>query len=140
MTEWYGKMVNKYLIVLFDGVCNFCNFWVNFLIERDKKDKFRFVALQSDRGQEFLKKYNLKTEDFDTFVLINGDKTYSKSTASLIVAQNLGGFWKLLYVFIIIPRPLRDFIYSIIAKNRYNLFGKRDVCRIPTEEEKGKFL
>jgi predicted DCC family thiol-disulfide oxidoreductase YuxK len=128
------------LIVLFDGVCNFCNFWVNFLIDRDKKDKFRFSALQSEKGQELLKKYNLKTEDFDTFVLIDGDKTYIKSTASLIVAKNLGGLWKLLYASIIIPRLVRDFIYSLIAKNRYSLFGKKDVCRIPSAEERKKFL
>lgn len=133
-------MVNNYLIVLFDGVCNFCNFWVDFLLKRDKKDKFRFAVLQAERGQELLKKYNLKKEYFDTFVLIDGDKTYIKSTASLVVAKNLGGLWKLLYAFIIIPRPVRDFVYSLIAKNRYSLFGKKDVCRIPTKEERGKFL
>lgn len=133
-------MSDRQLIILFDGVCNFCNFWVNFLIDRDKKDKFRFAALQSEKGQELLKKYNLKTEDFDTFVVIDRDKTFIKSTASLIVAKDLGGFWKLLYVFIIIPRPLRDFVYSLIAKNRYSLFGKKDTCRIPTPEERRKFL
>jgi predicted DCC family thiol-disulfide oxidoreductase YuxK len=133
-------MTSYHLIILFDGVCNFCNFWVNFLIDRDKKDKFRFTALQSEKGSELLKKYNLSTEDFDTFVLIDREKYYIKSTAAFMVAKNLPGLWKTLYIFIIVPKPLRDFVYSLIAKNRYKLFGKRETCRIPTPEERNKFL
>jgi len=133
-------MTDANYIVLFDGVCNFCNFWINFLLDRDKKDKFRFTALQSGKGEEFLKKLNLSTEDFETFVLINGDKYFIKSTASLIVAKNLPGLWKVLYVIILIPKPIRDFLYSLVAKNRYKLFGKREACRILTPEERRKFL
>ena len=133
-------MTNTHLIILFDGLCNFCNFWVNFLLDRDKKDKFRFTPLQSEKGEELLKKFNLSTKDFDTFVLIDGDKYYIRSTASLIVAKNLGGLWKVLYSLIIIPGPIRDFIYNLVAKNRYKLFGKKESCRIPTPEERSKFL
>ena len=115
-------MNNAHYIILFDGVCNFCNFWVNFLLDRDKKDKFRFTALQSETGEKLLKKFNLSTEDFDTFVLIVGDKYYVRSTAALLVAKNLTGLWKMLYVFIIIPKQIRDFLYNLVAKNRYKLF------------------
>src|SRR5690554_70750 len=133
-------MNEKKLIILFDGVCNFCNFWVNFLIDRDKKDIFRFTALQSEKGNELLKKYNLSTNDFDTFVLIDDKKFYIKSTATLKVAKILPGLWPALYVFIIIPKPVRNFLYSLVAKNRYKIFGKKDSCRIPTPEERSKFL
>jgi predicted DCC family thiol-disulfide oxidoreductase YuxK len=133
-------MNNNHLIILFDGVCNFCNFWVNFLLDRDKKDRFRFTALQSEKGNELLKKFNLSTDDFDTFVLIDNEKFYIKSTAVLLVAKNLAGLWKTLYVFIIIPKSIRDFVYTLVAKNRYKLFGKKEACRIPTLEERKKFL
>ncbi len=127
-------------IILFDGVCNFCNFWVNFIIDRDKNDKFRFAALQSESGQEILKQLKLNINDFDTFILADGRNYYTKSTAAFLISKNLKGLWKLLFVFIIIPGPIRNFIYDLIAINRYKNFGKRDVCRIPDEEEKRKFI
>ncbi len=127
-------------IILFDGVCNFCNFWVNFIIDRDKDDIFRFAALQSEAGQKLLNKFNLKTEDFDTFILIDSEIYFTKSTAALKIARKLNYPVKVLYYFIFIPKFLRDLIYSLIAINRYKFFGKRDVCRVPTENEKKKFL
>jgi predicted DCC family thiol-disulfide oxidoreductase YuxK len=127
-------------IILFDGVCNFCNFWVNFIIDRDKDDIFRFAALQSEAGQKLLNKFNLKTDDFDTFILIKGETYFTKSTAALKIARKLNYPVKVLYYFIFIPKFLRDLIYSLIAINRYKFFGKRDVCRVPTENEKKKFL
>lgn len=132
--------LNHHQIILFDGVCNFCNFWVNFIIDRDKKDNFRFTALQSDSGQKLLSKFNLNKTDFDTFILINGESYYTKSTAALKIAEHLSGPIKVARVFIFLPRFLRDFFYDIIAKNRYKFFGKKDVCRIPTKEELMKFL
>ncbi len=132
-------MLNHH-IILFDGVCNFCNYWVNFIIDRDKDDIFKFAALQSEAGQKLLKKFNLKTEDFDTFILIDGEIYFTKSTAALKIARKLNYPVKVLYYFIFIPKFLRDLIYSLIAINRYKLFGKRDVCRVPTENEKEKFL
>ncbi len=127
-------------IILFDGVCNFCNFWVNFIIDRDKNDAFRFAALQSESGQQILKQLKLSTNDFDTFILVDGQDYYIKSTAALLISKHLQGLWKLLFVFIIIPGPIRNFIYDLIAINRYKIFGKRDGCRIPDEEEKRKFI
>jgi predicted DCC family thiol-disulfide oxidoreductase YuxK len=127
-------------IILFDGVCNFCNFWVNFIIDRDKDDIFRFAALQSEAGQKLLNKFNLKTDDFDTFILIKGETYFTKSTAALKIARKLNYPVKVLYYFIFIPKFLRDLLYSLIAINRYKLFGKRDICRIPSENEKEKFL
>lgn len=127
-------------LILFDGVCNFCNYWVNFIIARDKNDLFRFAALQSEKGQEFLIKFKLSRSDFDTFILINGEEYFTKSTAALMISKNLKSIVKLFYPLIFIPKFIRDFIYDIVAKNRYNFFGKKAVCRIPTEEEKGKFI
>ena len=127
-------------IILFDGVCNFCNFWVKFTIHRDKDDVFRFAALQSEAGQRLLNKFNLKTEDFDTFILIDGEFYFTKSTAALKIAGKLNYPVKVLYFFIFIPKFLRDLIYLLIAINRYKIFGRRDICRIPTEEERDKFF
>lgn len=131
---------NETHILLFDGVCNLCNSIVQFTIKRDPKEKFKFASLQSESGQELLKKFNLPTNDFDSFVFINGNKYFLKSSAGLHVLKELGGFWKLFYVFIIFPRPLRDFVYNIIAKTRYKIFGKQDACMIPTPKLKQRFL
>ena len=127
-------------IILFDGVCNFCNYWVNFIIDRDKDDIFRFAALQSEAGQKLLNKFDLKAEDFNTFILIEGEIYFTKSTAALMIARKLNFPFKVLYYFIFIPKFLRDLIYSLIATNRYKFFGRRDKCRVPTDKEKKKFL
>lgn len=131
---------NEGHILLFDGVCNLCNSIVQFTIKRDPKEKFKFASLQSESGQALLKKFGLPTNDFDSFVFINGDKYFLKSSAGLHVLKELGGLWKLFYVFIIFPRPLRDFIYNIIAKTRYKIFGKRHTCMVPTPRLKQRFL
>jgi len=133
-------LIDQKQIILFDGVCNFCNFWIDFVLKRDKNDLFKFSAIQSSKGIELFKKYNLDSSRQYTFFLISGNKVYTKSTAMLIVCKQLKGVIKILFVFIIIPKFMRDFIYDLIAKNRYRLFGKKEVCRIPTEEEMHKFL
>lgn len=133
-------MINEKQIILFDGVCNFCNFWVNFIIKRDKKDLFRFAALQSDKAREFSAKFNFDTSSMNTFVLIEGEKFFTKSTAALMICKQLNGPIKILSLFIFFPKFFRDFIYDLVAKNRYKFFGKRDSCRVPTEKEKEKFL
>ena len=133
-------MNESHQIILFDGLCSFCNFWVNFIINRDKKDKFRFAALQSSFGLELQKKFSIDKDKIETVVLIIGNRYYTKSTAALMISKQLSGFIKILFPMIIIPKPIRDFVYDIIAKNRYKLFGKREYCRIPTEKEKNKFL
>lgn len=127
-------------ILLFDGVCNLCNGIVQFTIKRDPEGKFKFASLQSESGQTLLKERGLPTNDYDSFVYIKGDNYFLKSSAGLHVLRDLGGIWQLFYVFIIFPKPLRDFIYGLIAKTRYKIFGKRETCMIPTPELKERFL
>lgn len=135
-------MNNKvdYCIILFDGICNFCNFWVNFLMKHDSKFILKFAPLQSTVGRELLQKYNLKTEDLDSFILINGNQSYNKSTAALMIAQKLGGLFILIYPFIFLPVFIRDFFYDLIASNRYKIFGKKEFCRIPSPKDRDRFL
>jgi len=127
-------------ILLFDGICNLCNRMVQFTIKRDPKGKFKFASLQSESGQTLLKKFGLSQEGVDSFVLISGDRYYLRSSAGLHVLKELGGIWKLFYVLIVFPKPIRDFVYNIIAKKRYRVFGKRDICMVPTPELKNRFL
>lgn len=130
----------QHKVILFDGVCNFCSFWVNFVIKRDKNDIFRFAALQSETGMQYLKLFGINITDPDTFVLIEGKEYFIKSTAALKVAWELKSWLKISYPLIFLPISFRDFLYDLIAKNRYKIFGKKDVCRIPTAEEKKKFI
>ena len=127
-------------VILFDGVCNFCNFWVNYVIDHDEKDFFRFASLQSEFGQSILSNLNLAENDFDTFVLIESKKYFIRSTAALKVVKDISGWLKILYPFIILPEFIKDSVYNLIAKNRYKIFGKSETCRVPTEEEKSKFI
>ncbi len=131
---------NETHIILFDGVCNLCNGTVQFLIKRDPKAKFKFASLQSEEGQALLRDFDLSTSDFDTFVYINEGKYYLKSSAALHVLKELGGIWKSFYAFIIVPKKARDFLYNFVVRNRYNWFGERDSCMVPTSELKDRFL
>ncbi len=127
-------------ILLFDGVCNLCNGLVRFIIKRDRIGKFKFASLQSEIGQQWLTRLGLTKNEFESFVFIQDDRYYLKSSAALKVLKELGGIWKSFYVLILIPRPVRDFIYNLVAKSRYRIFGKRDVCMVPTPELKERFL
>jgi len=113
---------------------------VNFIIDRDRNKHFRFASLQSDTAQKILKEKNFNPLKIDTIVLVLNDKLFTKSSAALQIVKRLDGMWKLVYVFSILPKPMRDVVYDFIARNRYKWFGKRDSCRIPTEEVKGRFL
>lgn len=132
-------MLNK-SILLFDGVCNLCNSSIHWVIDRDRAEQFQFASLQSDFSKQKLKQFGVKNEDLNTVVLIDGDRVFKRSSAALEVLKKLGGGWQLLYVFKIIPAPIRDVVYNWIAKNRYRWFGKEDSCRIPTPELKSRFL
>jgi len=141
MTLDYTVMDGISKVILFDGVCNICNSSVNFIIDRDPKKEFRFAALQSETGQRLLSSIPATSlQDFDSVVLIEGDRVYKKSTAALRIARRLPGIWSWLYIFIIIPKFLRDPVYDLIANNRYRWFGKKDSCRIPTPELRSRFL
>lgn len=126
-------------IVLFDGVCNFCNSAVNFIISHDREGKFKFAPLQSMIGQELKFKYGIG-DNIDSIVLVEEDKAFLHSTAGLRIAKGLGGVWALAYVLIIVPAFIRDYFYKLFAKNRYRLFGKKDVCMMPTADVRERFL
>ena len=127
-------------IVLFDGVCNFCSGSVNFIIERDGRDYFKFAPLQSDFARELLTKYRINPAQTDSVVVIENERSYIRSDAALRIAKNLGGWWSWLYGLRLVPRVIRDFFYQLFAKYRYRLFGKRDACIMPTAEIRQKFL
>lgn len=132
--------MNNKSIILFDGVCNLCNDAVQFIVKRDKKNQFHFASLQSEAGQHLLAKHILPLNDYNSFVLIEDDKVYTRSLAALRIAKKLKGLWPLLYGFIIVPKFIRDGIYKWIAKNRYRWFGKQDSCMVPTHELRARFL
>lgn len=127
-------------IILFDGVCNFCNSAVNFIIRRNKNANIFFAAMQSQAGQKILQQYSLPVNDMQSFVLIENGKAYKQSTAALRICRHLKGLWPLCYGFIIVPAFIRNAVYNWIAKNRYKWFGKRQQCMIPTPEVKARFL
>jgi len=132
--------VDEKSIILFDGVCNLCNGFVNFLIARDSKNQFLFGSLQSPQATEILTRFNAPTTEMTTVILTENGQLYSRSTAVLKIFRKMGGLWPLLYAFIIIPPFIRDPIYHLIAKNRYRMFGRKDACMIPTPALKAKFL
>jgi len=127
-------------IILFDGVCNLCNGFVQFIINRDPEAKFKFASIQSESGKLILNKLGLSSNDLDSLVYVKGEKFFIKSSAGLNILNDLRGFWKLFYVFIFIPKFIRDFFYNIISKTRYRIFGKRNFCMIPSPETKQRFL
>ena len=128
-------------IILFDGVCNFCNDSVRFVMKRDHKDLYRFASLQSALGQKMTEERGIDTSQIDSTILIIPDVAYYiKSDAALQISKNLNGLYPLLNVFSIIPSGIRDFFYDIIARNRYTWFGKKEECQMPTPEERAKFL
>lgn len=128
-------------IILFDGVCNLCDSLLQFVIRHDKKDVFRFVALQSNLGQEIVNHIGIQNKNIDSIILyVPGVAYYYKSSAALEIARELGGFFHLGTIFKIIPTVLRNHIYDYVAKNRYSWYGKKASCMIPTPELKSKFL
>ncbi|MDC0932443.1 thiol-disulfide oxidoreductase DCC family protein [Arcobacteraceae bacterium] len=130
----------KHSIIIFDGVCNFCNKSVNFIIKRDPNTHFLFTPNQSAKTQEILEKYNLSDITLDTLVLIKDDKYYLKSEAVFEIIKDLSGFWYFFGIFRILPLSFRDYCYTFISKNRYNLFGKKDSCMMPSDNLKNRFI
>jgi predicted DCC family thiol-disulfide oxidoreductase YuxK len=126
--------------VLFDGVCKFCNASVNFIIDRDRRGRVRFAALQSATGQELLRRFRLPTTGLDSLVLVEAGRCYTRSTAALRISRWLDGFWPVLSALILLPPVLRDGAYDLLARNRYRWFGKLDACRLPTPELRQRFL
>lgn len=127
-------------ILLFDGVCNLCNGIVRFVLKRDPSARFLFASLQSESGRERLARFGLSGTDFDTVILIEDGNWYGKSSAALRTLRLLGWPWKALYAFMLVPRPIRDAVYDLVARNRYRVFGKRESCMLPTPELRARFL
>jgi len=126
-------------VLLFDGVCRFCNGFVNFTIRRDPTARFLFAPLQSETGRRLLARCGL-ADDLSTFVYVENDRCYDRSTAILQVVRGLSGLWPILYVLIVVPRPIRDAIYRAVATNRYRLLGKDNQCFVPTPDVRRRFL
>jgi predicted DCC family thiol-disulfide oxidoreductase YuxK len=126
-------------ILLFDGLCNLCNGSVDFVIRRDKMRKFRFAALQSPAGMRLRESVFIPAQ-VDSLVLLEGGVAYVRSSAALRIARSLAMPWSLLWVLILVPRAIRDAVYEWVARNRYAWFGRRDTCRLPTEEERSRFM
>jgi len=134
-------MQYKQPIILFDGVCNLCNGFVQFILNKEQTSVITFAALQSEIGIELLKQYKLPIEQTpSSIIFIENSHAYTESSAILRIAKHLKGAWSLAAYLIIIPKPIRDFIYRVIGKNRYLLFGKSDACWLPTPELQKRFL
>ena len=137
-------------VVLFDGVCNFCDASVNFVIDHDPDGYFQFAPLQSEAGKQLAAEHGLRSESdqkqtddlipIDSVVLVEEGKAYTHSTAALRIARRLGGLWSLFYGLIVVPKPIRDFFYRMFAKYRYRMFGRKDECMLPAPAVRARFL
>ena len=127
-------------VIFFDGICNPCNSSINFVIDRDPKEYFKFASLQSPIAKEILSAYEVNSIDLESIIFYSNHKVYHRSRAALEIVKRMKGAWPILYIFIIIPKFIRDFFYNLVARNRYKWFGKQDTCRIPTPDIKSRFI
>lgn len=127
-------------VLLFDGVCNLCDGFVQWLIRRDKARVFRYAPIQSEAGQSLFCQFDLPLDEISTVVLVEGNRIYTHADVSLRIGQLLGGWWKLTGLFYIVPPAIRNTIYNWVARNRYRWFGEKDQCMMPTPELKQLFL
>lgn len=132
-------MESRY-IVIFDGVCNFCNGAVNFIIKRDPEALFVFTPMQSVLAHELMEKHKVYNVGVDTFLLIKNDEVFLFSSAAIEIAKDLTGFWYVFSIFRFVPKLVRDFFYKLFARNRYKLFGRQDICMVPAEDMKSRFI
>jgi predicted DCC family thiol-disulfide oxidoreductase YuxK len=126
-------------IVLFDGVCNLCEWFVRFVIRRDHRGRFRFASLQSEVAAGLLDPHP-EARGTDSIVLLEGGRAHVKSAAALRILRGLGGAWTLFYALWLVPRPIRDVVYDLVARHRYRWFGRRDTCLIPTPDDRARFI
>lgn len=133
-------MTEQHYLVIFDGICNFCNGAVNFIINRDPEAKFKFSPIQSKLSQEIIKKHGVANVGIDTFLLVKNGRCYIWTDAAMEISKDLSGSWYLFNIFRVIPSSARDYLYRVFARNRYKLFGKSDNCMVPTEELRSRFV
>ncbi|MBX5235292.1 DUF393 domain-containing protein [Rhizobium sp. NLR4a] len=134
------KSHNARQVIVFDGVCNFCNGWVLFVSRRDDAHKFCFVAAQSNMGRSFLSSAGYVSDSIETMLLVSNTRIYAKSDAVIGILSGLGGLWRLTSLLRVVPTPLRDSFYDLIARNRYRIAGRREACAVPTDDIKERFL
>ncbi len=137
------RLVNNdapHAVVLFDGVCNLCNGFVRFVIPRDPRGHIRFAALQSEAARRLMGQAGVTPGGADSVVLVEGQRAFVRSEAALRIARQLRFPWPILYGLVIVPRPLRDWVYDIVARNRFRWFGRRDVCMVPGPDTQDRFL
>jgi predicted DCC family thiol-disulfide oxidoreductase YuxK len=127
-------------VVLFDGVCNFCNATINFIIEHDRTGYFKFAPLQSETGERLMAEHGIDRIETDSVILVENGKAFTHSDAALRIARRLDGIWSWVYAFRVVPRFIRDAAYKIFARHRYRLFGRQDACMMPTPEIRARFL
>ncbi len=127
-------------VVLFDGVCNFCNYWVNFAIRHDPKSVLKFAPLQGETARQLAARHTIDATAITSVILLDNGKVYTQSSASLRICKYLAGGWKLFYGLMIIPKFIRDALYNFVARNRYKWFGKKEQCMVPTPAVRERFL
>jgi predicted DCC family thiol-disulfide oxidoreductase YuxK len=136
-----GDLPKDKMIILFDGVCNFCDSTVQFIIKHDPKDVFRFAPIQSAIGEEIIRHLHVDTTKIDSILLYEPEKGhFYKSEAAIRIARALGGIYSFVGIFSVLPRSLTDIVYDYIARNRYRWYGQKTECMIPTAEMIAKFL
>jgi len=134
------SIIKEKKIILFDGMCNFCVGWIQFIINNDHNDIFRFVSIQSLKGEEIIKQHGLDIKRNDSIILSTNQLLKYRSDAVLDILFHLKTVWKFLIFLYLVPRPIRDFFYNLIAKKRHFFSGKRNKCFIPDKTIKSKFL
>jgi predicted DCC family thiol-disulfide oxidoreductase YuxK len=127
-------------IIIFDGVCNFCNKTVNTILKFDKQTYFQFAPSQSNAAKVIIQQLNIDQKAIASVILIDQDQIYTKTDAVLQIAKHLNGWPKLFLLLKFIPKPIRDFGYDLIANNRYRLFGKKAACMVPEASIRDRFL
>ncbi len=132
--------MSNHHIVIFDGLCIFCNGAVKFIIRRDPEGVFSFAPMQSESGKNLIQKYNAKMVGVDTFLLIKEGRCYERTDAAFEITRDLTGLWFMIRIFKVLPRAFRDYFYKLFARNRYKLFGKREHCMIPTPDIRKRFI
>ena len=132
--------MNNRHIVIFDGVCNFCNGAVNFIIRRDPNGVFAFTPMQSEIGKELIDKHGAEMVGVETFLLIKNGHCYERTDAAFEITRDLTGLWYMSRILKVLPRLFRDFFYKLFARNRYKLFGRREHCMIPTPDIRKRFI
>lgn len=138
--EYRKSDIENKPVIIFDGICNLCNYFVNFIIRRDKKGKLLFTPLQSNASIKLQEQHKINLLVSETIIFIKNGNVYIKSDAVIEIAKHLDGGWKLLAITKMIPKFIRDSIYSKIAENRYNWYGKKESCMIPSADTKSRFL